>query len=384
MVRHYVLTCVTLLVLVPARVAWCEDTQNAPNPTSADEIKKTMRGLLGDIRTLMDGSLREQWFVPPGDVDAIEAALANIESRSFALAAHAPQMDMEFLTAVLDRYAWWLRIAYRQDDREAFDEILSETLDTCITCHTRLPSSQDSPTAEAFIASDVVSKLPPPKKLSLLIATRRFDDALDLLETTFAKPFAQWPPAHATLRSYIVTTVRVKRDFDRAAGVLEGLAARDDVPANVRLLTEVWASDLRRESGPTTDGEETKRLASARARVERAENDPRNETELLVQYAAASAILHDYVTTPNLSAAARSEAAYLLGLCYHRMGANESLPQSDFYFEYSVLTDPSGGWAQDAFSLLEMNVVKSYTDAGSQVPEYVEMLLNDLERLLPR
>lgn len=215
-------------------------TQGDEGTTSAESVRESMRSLLADIRKLLDASLTEQWFVTRGDDKTIEAAITNMGDQGAALTAHAPQMDTAFLATMLEKYAWWLKIAYRQGQHRAFDELLNETLDICIACHTRLPSDVDSPAAEAFVSSSAVRGLPVARQYPLLIATRRLDDAMSLLEAAFAKPFKTWPRASTALRTYVLAAVRVKQDYGRAVRTLETLAARADVPTDLRRQTQAW------------------------------------------------------------------------------------------------------------------------------------------------
>lgn len=359
--------------------------QRTDDATNTEAVRATMRSLLGDIRKLLDASLSEQWLASPGTDPAIEATITDMANRSGAFAAHAPQMDMAFMASVLEKYAWWLTIAYRQGQQPAFDELLHESLDVCIACHTGLPSERDSPAAEQFVSSSTVRELSVAKRYPLLIATRRFDDAMSQLEAAFAEPFKTWPRASKALRSYVLTAVRVKQDYERVARTLQSLTGRMDVPPELRREIEAWVVALRRESaasagppGPVRD------LASVRHRIQRAEASMSTAAQSLIDYTMASAMLHEYLANQDLSATALSEASYLLGLCYHRIAMSETLPQAELYLEFSILADPSTDWADDAYSLLWMRVVESYADADAQLPEYMESHLNELEQMIDK
>ena len=65
-----------------------------------------------------------------------------------------------FLASVLERYSLLMLRSFEQGETERVQELLYGLTDVCIACHTRLPSSHDSPVAKQFVDSRTIASLP--------------------------------------------------------------------------------------------------------------------------------------------------------------------------------------------------------------------------------
>ena len=101
----------------------------------------------------------------------------------------------------------------------------------------------------------------------------------------------------------------------------------------------------------------------------------------LVDYIAASSLLHRYRVEAPRSKSEQAEAYYLLGGAESRVGRTFWLSQTEFYLDTSIRLDPGGARAEAAFDLLEEFVISGYTgSAGSDVPTDVRERLLELRQ----
>ncbi len=357
-------------------------------PAAGDrETRANMGEIFETVRFLLPLSLSEEEFANPAQREAILAALTTLAENGARLKDHGRQREASFvfLSRSLARDTAEARARFALGEISQARFLLHRLVDNCVECHSRLPKDRDYPRGREFVESSAIAGLPPEERLILEVATRQFEPALESYETLFLSP--EVSPVELDLLGhfdgYLELCLRTKRDPERPARVFEKVAKRSDVSRPLRTHLGAWIESLHRlekRGLPEPD------IAVARALLDGAEDRKRfpDDRNALVEYVAASSLLHRFVAAPPLrSDSERAEAYALLGLIESRVGRSFWLSQTEFYLETAIRLDPAGPHAEAAYELLEEFVISGYTGSqGSFVPPDVRANLDSLRRLI--
>lgn len=336
-------------------------------------IRDAMRVIVEDLRVLVTLSVEEGALDDPANENLILAATREIEEQASIVSEHAAREDTGVLAGFLDRQAWWMRRSFEWGRTHAVRELLYDTVDVCIACHTRLSSPSDSPVARDFLSTEALAGLPALERARLQIATRRFRDALDTLEGLLASPRLDDADRERAMSLYLRVALRVTGSADRAAQALAALSKRDDVDAQTRAVAAEWAGAIRASDTRAHEGDE---LAAARELVGAATARDAAGEGSPVPYIIATGLLHRYLERPEPRDDSRSEAYYLLGFSENRAGTSRWLPQVELYLEESIRLAPQGEPAARSMALLRDKLGEQFE---GDLPEEVELHLRMLE-----
>jgi len=351
-----------------------------------DETRALMRRIYGSMETLLPLSAEPQRFADPTRKGEIRGALESLATNADTLAAHAGTHDADarFLGSALAHDARETLWFYDLGNYDSAAFFLRETTSHCVACHSRLPHPGDSPLSAGFVRDATLRELPPLERARLLVAVRRFDDALAAYEQIFADSAVSPMETPGSLVDYLVVSLRAERDFVRPLPVLRRFGARPDLWNHLREEVRAWIGEIR-ELAPTAQvvpSLEAARglLAEAVART-RFPSDRRG----LVHYIAASGLLHRL-----LAEDAKARASGNLAEIYYRLGVAELhiesrywLSQADFFLESAIRTAPNGPYAREAYAVLEQETLLAYTgSSGQHVPDDVKRNLAELRGLV--
>jgi len=349
--------------------------------TEKEATRETMRVIFDNLRFLLRIDASGENLDSPRLRQEVLLALRELDDQSAILASHGFYEDSGgmFLSSVLERYSLLLLRAYEHGETEQLREFLYGMTDICIACHTRLPSAQDSPVAKQFVDSSVVASLPQRKRMRIQMATRRFEDALSTMEALIESTDPATPAnLEDVLRAYLIINIRVKGDMDRPIPMLELVAERADESSVWGQDVHMWIKSLQELRDLPVIGSP---LESAREIVAAADsaNFP-SERSALVEYIAASSLLHRYLESKPSDPLNASEAHYLLGLAEFRIRRNEWLPHAELYLEVAIVLAPGARWARPAYDLLEEKVQQTYGQSISGPPPEVVERLKELKQ----
>ncbi|MEN8182901.1 MAG: hypothetical protein ABFS46_10250 [Myxococcota bacterium] len=353
-------------------------------PTRA-EIRATMREIFESVRTLLPLSVGDASWADPRSRERIHPALQSLATNAGVLATHGRRKDPGFghIGRYLATDAQDILTSYESGDMERSQFLLRQLTEYCVTCHSRLPSPGDSPLSEHFLNQSALTALPLEERATLLIATRRFEEALSTLERLLASTAVHPADQLPSLTDYLIVSIRVKGDLARPLPTLERFSKRPDLWRNLRLDVERWIADLRELGGRDLSGAD---LATAKRLMDEAKgmiNFPADRSAL-VHYVVASSILHRYV---EAHAGGRSrdlaEAYYYLGLIETRIGRSYWVSQSGIFLESSIRLAPGEPFAEQAYALLEEEIILGYSDSREiHIPEELERSLAELQQLI--
>jgi len=349
----------------------------------ADEDTAAAMGeIFQNMRYLLPLSVGDDWN-DPQQAPRVRDALETVAARASLLADHAKtdRADLSFLERTL---AYELREVRRRYERAEFESarfLLLRTSDYCVACHARLPAPNDSPLSANFVDGTALARLPLEQRAHLEAATRRFDDALTSFETLLAATEVHPSLLLGALTDYLIISLRVRQDFDRALLTLEKFASRPDLWTALREDVAYWVKSLRELRAVGLDAPTLSlaaELTDLATRNRRYIADRRG----LVHYVLASSVLHRFVESgPQRGDLGR--AYYLLGLAEFQIGRDFWLAQGEMFLETAIRLAPDSPVAADAYALLEQEVLLGYTgSAGLHLPDDERERLAELRALI--
>jgi hypothetical protein len=343
------------------------------------------------LATLLPASLDPDRFGDPAQRDALQIAFERLASAAQALAEHGTGRDEAFrllsrsLAEDADEAAE--RFARGRTDEAAFR--VQQLSQRCVACHSRLPSAREFPMAEKLVGRAEVRGLPPEDRARLLVATRRFGDALTSWEAMFADPAV--PPMSldlgGMLADYLTVAIRVEGDLARAERALRALAARGDTPRYLRRRLDGWAASLRELRAPAAPAPRLERAAALAARSQSLAEFPLAQDGLVLDL-DASALLHQEVEARRAAHAAGDDpelarAFWLLGALEDRTVHSYWFPQTEVYMEAAVRAAPRDPVAARAYERIEESLLVDYGAMRAEdLPEEARARLAELSRLM--
>ncbi len=360
-------------------------TSRAAEPGPDPETRAAMREIFAALGDVLPICLSADRFASPAQRDTVRAGLEKIAARADSLAKHADGAQADFASrgAVLAEDA--RRAASRFASGRLVDArfVALQLTESCVGCHSRLPSDADAPFAAKLVDDAKLASLSPAERARLSVATRQFDKSLDLYEGVLTSPpsgageAARMPD----LVEYLIVAVRVKREPERAAKLLEKLEKRSATPPDIRRELGGWLAQLRSEGKVVR---ETPSLTRARALVESGKRArPYTYSKAgLIDDLLASSILHRLLEDPLQTKPDRAETYYLLGLTDANVRASPWLSEAGWYLASAIRTAPHSQTAARAFEAYEDMTVLEWTgSAGTEIPADVTRELDRLRAL---
>jgi hypothetical protein len=387
---------VLALGVVALALVWVAQASKAADPEPSS-VKSSMRSIFASLQLLLPASLDSEEFRDPSRAPAIRSALAEISKSATAVAEHVKSSDqgVGYLGRSLGAEARATASLFERGAFESAQFSILQMTEYCVECHSRASIRDDSPLSKGFVSKERFAALGSEQRARVQLATRDFEGGLDTLERLFASREVQPQQLRGALTSYLVISIRVKRDYERPAATLRTFAERPDLPAYLRLDALRWVDALgslskrfRSSSAPRI--EDAVEVLSEAREVTRFPSD----RQALVHYIVASALLQRTLEIPATDAR-RARAYYLLGLCELRIGRSYWLGLPEFLLETAIRLDPGGDAAQQAYALIEEETLYTYSLGvsregvveGRKVPELpldVEQRLADLRRTVER
>jgi len=360
-------------------------TQVSPADWAEREATRgTMQVIFESLRFLLQLDASGEDLDSPQNRADVLAALRELDDQSAMLASHGFYEDPGgvFLASVLERYSLLLLRSHERGEPERVQQFLYGITDICIACHTRLPSPHDSPVAKQFVDSRALLPLPLKRRARIQVATRRFEDALSTLETMIESPKVADPVTlEDVLTTYLIVSIRVKGDMERPIPMLESVEERSAPRSKWRRDVEIWLASLQHFRDMPFIGDP---LRSARDMIDAAGRaDFPSRRSALVEYIAASSLLHRYLVSRPSDVMDISEAHYLLGLAEYRIRRDDWLPQAELYLELAIVLAPDAPWARPAYALLVEKIHRTYLQfPGGRLPPEVEERLRELQQAI--
>lgn len=315
-------------------------------------------------------------------MDAFSKSVHNISpKKSKTLVGEDP-----LFTFTLNRFRGDLNRAIEGFDsghKEYSRSVMKSVVGHCFRCHTRNTMGPEFKGGELELTGLRLNRL---EKADLLVAGRRYDEALTSLESIIddSKEGRDFPfEVERALRRYLSLMVRVKKEPTRAITKLDTFLERKAVPYYLIEDTRKWRKSLQNwDKARKKKSKNPISTAKSMIRKARSGQEYRKDHSADVEYLVATTILHDGLTTMK-RASQLAEAYYLLGESYEVLGDLGYWNLHEFYFESCVREWPRGPLARKCYERLEESVFVGYSgSSGVHVPYHEKKRLNELKNLI--
>jgi len=292
-------------------------------------------------------------------------------------------------TFTLNRFRGDLNRAVESFDsghKEYSRSVMKSVVGHCFRCHTRNAVGPEFKGGDLQLSGLRLNRL---EKSDLLVASRRFDEALTTLESIVddSSEARDFPfEVERALRRYLSLMVRVKKEPSRAMTKLDRFLERKAVPYYLLEDTRKWRKSLEAWSGSiTTPASNVKDpIVAAKGIIQKARKgqEYRRDHSADTEYLVATSILHDGLTGMK-RASQLAEAYFLLGESYEVLGDLGYWNLHEFYFESCVREWPKGPLARKCYERLEESVFVGYSgSSGVHVPFHEKKRLDELKSLI--
>ena len=382
-VRASSLAAVAITLFAAAVGSAAEPAQSAPTPDK--QTREQMAQIFAAMRYLLPLSLDANRFEDPSQRQRVSDALALLDRSADTLAQHGSSREVPFahLSRTLAIDARDIHERYEQGHVREARYLVQTLAETCVACHSRLPSANDAPRSKDFLRDAAVEKLPLAQRAKLAYATRQFDEAFALYGKLLddRSVTATDIDLEGHLDDYLELVVRVRGDPASADAALARFAARGDLSPALRGEVLRWRASLQKLAAR---GKVADPVATARAEIQQAEEQrPEvDERGALVEYLDASALLHRFVADGRPPHADQADAYYWLGLIETRIGRSFWLSQAEAYLETAIRLAPGTPVAARSYALLEDFLTNGYSGSGGEhLPPDVRDKLSLLKRV---
>ena len=395
----------------PRRIEWvlclvvgfgcASGAADAERPSVEVQPRATMRSIVEEMKHLVPLSLDEVAWRDPMARTSILERLERLDGAVSVLERHGIDREAGFdeLALTLGRDLRAARDHYAHGLYEEARFFIAGGVQSCVSCHTRLPAADRSPLADELTANARVESLPRHERAWLFVMVRRFEDALALWELEMADPTqtAVRLDASGVLVDFLNVAIRVRDDVGRARVAIDRFAARDDLPLYLRRRIDTWRSALEtlESRAPLEEGESDVDAGESLAReAGQLAAGPYGRDGLVQDLAAASHLVRFLevdrarrrTLKRNPTSAERNETArayYWLAIVEERSLDGFWINLADRHYEASIRADPRGAYATRAYVRLEeANVIGFGGASGQELPADVWTHLKELRELM--
>lgn len=246
---------------------------------------------------------------------------------------------------------------------------LMKVTSSCIQCHTRM---QQGPSFSFKKSESFFDLMSPSEQAEYLIASRRFDQAFDLILKNI-KNAKEGNPTNWQVENMaglaMIVAVQYQQDQKKALKVVEALEENESTPIYLRAKAQEWKRSLNawkeEKKKPRSFAELRKLLEKKVSEVDAMRVIP----EVL-----------DYLEG-DLPPAAQGEALLLAGEAYEVLNDVSIMDLHENYYESCILNAPHTPVAKKCYKKLESSVYLGYTGSGGKhVPADVEIWLSKLKK----
>jgi hypothetical protein len=381
------------LLLLSSMPVWAKSSRKpkAP-PPSTTEVKPLMAQFLANIQALQPYMSSEKAFSDPANSAEIGNRLSSlargVDSLNHFDALKTPGFAVS--AGVLQDHVRQTNAAFRRGRTEYARSLLNETVQTCISCHSQLPSG-----ASAIVVPPDQVKGSLLDRADFLFATRQFDEALKLYDQVLSetKPKATqggvipYEPAEPALKRELAIYLRVRRDPEGAARTLERQLENATLPVALRDSMRQWIAELRKPGLAPGFDPKTVPFAELKTYATKILGEDLKDMNLFSSPSkAASYLLLSGILYETLQAQRKdvptSDVLFWLAKCDRGLNQDFFFSMSDLYLQECIRRAPHTPIAHKCFREFEESVTLQYTGSrGTDLPDDMQALLASLRRL---
>lgn len=361
-----------------------------PLPSAASgEWRSKMKELGSTFQELLLDISSDDRFNAPRNRARIERNARKLSALSHGLnmkKSALPDVDPSviMISGLFSREADHAATELRRGNRSYARGILRSLTGYCIACHTRNTSGPSF----SLPSDAAVQALKRSERGEYFAATRQFDKALDEFEAILADPAAaqarplEWERA---IRFGLAIAVRVKKDPERAAALVDRVIATQKAPLFVREQASQWKETLSqwkaepKREAVTEEGlyAESKRLIAQARTAQRYPADRAAD----VLYLRATAVVHELLSVAPEGKHAE-EALFMAGFCYDVLRDLGIWSLHELYYLTCIYNAPHSEIARTCYKHYEESVYAGYSGSGGEsLPADVKKTLSELDAL---
>lgn len=353
--------------------------QSPEKKVATDNWPGQMQVMARDVKNLLPYIFNRQAYQDPKNRETVRRHLHEFAQAANHIkpASGKPflgddllvEYSLEHLKDDLNRAAYTF-------DNGMFDysrSVAKSSLNHCFRCHSVTEKGGSAP-----LNLDSVQhlSLEPMDKVELLVATRKYEDALTFMEslmssTTFKKEHAF--EYETLLRRYLAVVIRVEKDPVRALARLNRVGEADDTPHYLLQKLHAWKKSLKewsKEKKVTLrDENDVFREVDRRFQKALGAQDYEKDHSGDVEYLRATSLLHEKMNLLK-KPADQARALFMLGKAYEVLDDLGAWNLHESYYEACLLKDPKTELAKRCYSRLEASLYMGYSGtAGTNLPK---------------
>ncbi len=365
------------VVLLVISIAGCKTQKSKP------EAGKTwpgqMQSMASDVKRLLPYIYDGKAYTDPKNREKIVGLLSE-----FAQAAHQVptkageafigddlliEYSLKNLREDLNRAAFSLQVGLADYSRS----VTKGTLNHCFRCHSVTPVGG----AAAWDLGEIRNlNLAPIEKADLLVATRKYEEALKYMESLldseeFQKTYAF--DFESLLRRYLALMIRVENSPGRALRELDQILERSTTPYYIAQQGEGWRKSLRdwsKEKKRTSFRNAKELFNEVEQRFKKARSIQQYEKDHAgdVEYLRATSMLHQNFKLLK-QPGEQARAMFLLGKAYEVLDELGSWNLHESYYEACLKKAPKTATAKTCYHRLEASLYSGYSGtSGIHIP----------------
>lgn len=382
------------LAILFASLSACKSQEKAPSVPSS--WSGPMQNMSEDVKKLLPYIYDREAYQDPKNKAEILTYLREFSSAAHQLkpVAGKPfigddlliEYSIKNLKEDLNRAAFALesgRIEFSRHQAKA-------SLNHCFRCH-----SVTNVGSSAHWNLDQVTKLElaPLEKADLLVATRKYDQALAYMEGLLNSGELHKTRAgdfESFLRRYLALIIRVENAPQRAQKEMERVLNRPDTPHYIAEQGMGWTRSLKEWAQEEKSKKKFKistvsdMFKEVDRRFKKAESIQHYEKDHAgdVEYLRATTALHQGMKMVK-SPADQARALFLLGKAYEVLDELGSWNLHESYYEACLLKDPKSQTAKSCFNRLEASLYMGYSgSSGTHLPPEERDRLRKLREII--
>ncbi len=381
---------VPFLVLLPCFLS-CKSVDQAPSSKAASWPGQ-MQGMAEDVKELLPYLYDKQAYGNPNNKQIIQKRLQALGEAAHKVNAQTgkpflgDELLIEYSLNNLKDDLHRAKVSFENGQLEYSRSVAKASMGHCFRCH-----SVGTPGASAAWDLDTVQKLnlAPLEKADLLVATRKFDRALEYMEGTLNSP--EFLKAYAfdfeaLLRRYLALIIRVENAPQRAMAELDKILGRGDIPHYIAQQAQGWRRSLKVWVGEKKYAPKNAAdlLVQVERRFKRAESIQSYDKDHAgdVEYLRATSLLHQNMKLLK-KPEEQARALFYLGKAYEVLDELGSWNLHESYYEACMFKSPKSETAKRCYSRLEASLTMGYSgSSGVHLPPSEKERLRRLKQTL--
>ena len=317
-----------------------------------------MRQLYDAIAFLLPYSAQTSKEVTASDQELLDKYLATLSDGTSQLVSHGQNKSENFslISRSINEIAHDIETAFRGEwPRYAYFSVM-ELTEHCVACHARLPADSQNMFGQRLLARMKFDELTITDQVSIMIATREFNAALNMIERQLMDPTISATDADFSglFISYLRIALAIQDDLARPREFFKQYLVRPDIPHYLHYRIRFWQDALtslapKLKEQPTFENAmQTVTSSSGLFKV------PGTRMRAVHDLVSAN-LLHRYLQFgQEKNSENRAEAFFQLGMIALRtLEQNFIVPEMEFLFVAAIEANPGGPRAATAYRLLE-------------------------------